>query len=586
MEGVKAGGDTRRTVSVPRGARVPVTFEVKAEEPGSAKFSFRAELGSEKDAVAVTLPVERPSPMETLTLMEGSTRSVASTEVVPPKSAIPGEGVVDLTIDGSGLAGATEGLRYLVEYPYGCLEQTTTRVVPLVALHDLAESLDLDDLKGSRLDEFIRAGVAKILRFQSEGGGFSLWVGGTPESYLTAFALFGLHGAKQAGFEVPDEPVERGLRTLRADIASGKFSNPYHQEIMGETGAHAFALYVLALWKHPEPGIAAKMFAERETLPRYGKAFLARALAIGGGDPKMVETLVADMTLGQTKKGDGLVLPEPAGEALAYYFSDDSRSTALVLQALLEVAPGHAMTDSLVRGLLASRQEGRWQSTQSNFYGLSAMAAYANSRGARETPVDVKLGERKLFAGKVGGRSLRRMTMPLAEAKGPLEVATSGQSVFYAAHVRYTPRPETLSPVAHGFELRRELLDPDTGAVVTSPRVGQMVRVRVTVSSRETRYRVAVVERLPAGLEYVSQKTEHDGPRDWRRGFWSHIEAHDDRVEAFSEVMWNGTSSFEFLARATTAGTFVRPPATVEEMYRPQNHARTALESIAILARP
>src|SRR5262249_52404608 len=62
--GVKLEGESRRTVSVPRGARVPVTFEVKAEEAGSARFSFRAELGSEKDAALVTLPVERPSPIE------------------------------------------------------------------------------------------------------------------------------------------------------------------------------------------------------------------------------------------------------------------------------------------------------------------------------------------------------------------------------------------------------------------------------------------------------------------------------------------------------------------------------------------
>ena len=575
FEGVELKGARKQTVSVAKGKRVPVVYEVAAPQMGSAKFRFRSALGDEKDAVEMTIPIGRPSPMEVTTLAEGSTQAASSTEVRTPASAIPDQGELDLTIDGTGLAGATEGLRYLVEYPYGCLEQTTTKVVPLVALSDLTESMDLEELRGTRLREFIEAGVAKILRHQTDQGGFSLWPGGKPESYLTAFALYGLHQAKQAGYAVPDEPVERGLKTLREAVASGQFSNPYHQEIMGEAGSHAFALYVLAIWKRPEPGLAAKLFADREKLPRYGKAFLARAIAASSGDPEMVRTLVTEMTAGGAKKGDGVVLPEPAGDRLAFYFSDDSRSTALVLQTLLEVQPKNSMTDSLVKGLLAARDhEGHWQSTQSNFYGLTALASWAHGRSAKEVPVAVALGGRELFAGQLGGKSLRRVTVPLHDAHGTLQVAAKGQSVFYAARVRYAPRPETLTALANGFELRRELLDPETNLPITHLKVGQNVRVRLTAVLPEARNRIALVDRLPAGLEIIDSKKAGS--------YWDHVEAHDDRIEIFSEWMWSGTHTFEYLARATTAGTFVRPPATIEEMYKPDHRARTALETIEI----
>ncbi|HJZ88356.1 MAG TPA: MG2 domain-containing protein [Polyangia bacterium] len=118
-KGIALVGPTRRTVEVPKGARIPVSFEAHAGEIGRASFRFRSALGSERDAVEVTIPVERPTPMETLTVAEGSTRTATTASVVTPATAMPGQGELDVTLDGSGLAGTTEGLRFLIEYPYG-----------------------------------------------------------------------------------------------------------------------------------------------------------------------------------------------------------------------------------------------------------------------------------------------------------------------------------------------------------------------------------------------------------------------------------------------------------------------------------
>ncbi len=167
------------------------------------------------------------------------------------------------------------------------------------------------------------------------------------------------------------------------------------------------------------------------------------------------------------------------------------------------------------------------------------------------------------------------MTLPLGSVHGALSVKAEGQSVFYAARVRYQPRPETLTPIGRGFELRREILDEKTGQPVKDIKLGQVVRVCLTTVLSEPRTRVALVDRLPAGLEIVDAKSG----QSW---LWNHVEAHDDRVEIFTEWMWSGAHTYEYLARATTAGTFTRPPATIEEMYRPDHRARTALETVEI----
>jgi uncharacterized protein YfaS (alpha-2-macroglobulin family) len=432
--------------------------------------------------------------------------------------------------------------------------------------------------------EFIDAGVAKILRHQADSGAFSLWPGGQPENHLTALALYALAQAKQAGYEVPNEPVERALRSLREAVTSGRLAAPYHQEIAGESGSHAFALYVLAVWKRPENGTAAKLFASRAGLPRYGKAFLLRALALGGGDPQAQKVLLAEITEGSAKKGDGVLLPEPLGDKLAFYLSSDVRSSALVLQTLLESAPQNELVDPLVRGLLASRDRGRWANTEDNFYSLTSLSAYAQKRASADIPLEVSLGGHELVHGRLPARSLRRVTLPLAEARGTLAVRAEGQPVYYAARLRYTPRRETVTPFQNGFEIRREVLDPKTDQPIGSFKVGEAVRIRLTVTTAAERTRVALVDRLPAGLEVVDARLgHHEEEQESRRwSSFSYIEAHDDRVQAFSDVMWPGTHQFEYLARATTAETFTRPPATVEEMYKPEVAARTALEEVTV----
>src|SRR5262249_28936894 len=258
-----------------------------------------------------------------------------------------------------------------------------------------------------------------------------------------------------------------------------------------------------------------------------------------GSDRSAVQTLVGELTAGAVPKGDGALVPEDKGQDLGFYFSSDVRSSALVLATLLEVDPGNALVGPLVHGLLASRDGGRWNNTEDNFYSLTSLSTYAQKKKDAVVPVDVKLGGRSLFQGRLAARAMRRITVPLAKARGELSLAADdGQPVFYAAKLRFAPRPDALQPVARGFEVHRELVDPQPGQVVSRLKVGDTVKVRLTVVVPETRYRVALVDPLPAGLEVMQARLaarRGDGDDsyagDWA---WSFVEARDDRVQVFS----------------------------------------------------
>ena len=164
IEGVTVHGGSTRKVTLAAHAFRRLTFDVTAKREGEAKFVFRAEARGLKDAVAVRVPVRRASVLETLMVGEDSTHDRAKHELPALGATIPGRGSLEISLDRSGLGRLDEGLAYLVGYPYGCLEQTTSKVVPMIAISELAKNVRLPGLDAGQARKFVELGIAKILR--------------------------------------------------------------------------------------------------------------------------------------------------------------------------------------------------------------------------------------------------------------------------------------------------------------------------------------------------------------------------------------------------------------------------------------
>ena len=276
-----------RKVDVAANGSARVRFVAKAAEVAAAKLEFAVALGDEHDAVEVTIPVDRPRVIETTTLADGAFAAGSgwSGDDRPPGSgALPAESAVTVTIDRTGVGELAPSLHALVEYPYGCLEQTMSRFIPLVAAKDLARSLDDPSLKGTRAEEFIRAGIAKVIRHQQGDGLFSLWPQSETYPHLAAYALWGLTVAQQAGESVPNDVFDRGIAALQAWA-----NQPSSIEGDGDGAVAAMAAYVMALRGKPDAALDARLFAIRAALPKWGQAFLLRAMAHAKADPAQIE---------------------------------------------------------------------------------------------------------------------------------------------------------------------------------------------------------------------------------------------------------------------------------------------------------
>jgi uncharacterized protein YfaS (alpha-2-macroglobulin family) len=347
----------------------------------------------------------------------------------------------------------------------------------------------------------------------------------------------------------------------------------------------AMAAYVMALRHKPNPALVARLYEIRTALPRWGQAFLLRAMALGKADHAQIEDLEKLIT-------DELVVN--AGQATAHetirgyeyelYMTSDVRATAMTLAALVEVDPQSPWIEPLVAGLKSARTvEGAWRSTQENLWSLVALAAYGKRASHTDVTATVRVGDKPLASKRLtAGQPLWTLRTRLADLSSDrLEITTDHPAHLTARVVEARVDPGAAS--SNGFTIARTYLDA-AGHPATSFKAGDLVTVQLDVTATDHHRWIALVDPLPAGLEAQNPKLASGGaPSATLPSLpWAQQNLRDDRIEWFADDISSGNYQFTYHARATIDGTFTAMPATIEAMYQPDLHARTARTVISV----
>jgi len=594
-----------------------VRFAFRAVAPGSARvrFSVKALEGGASDEVEIVVPVTRPNSPEVVATY-GVTQATATEALRPPAAGtyIEGEGGLSVSLASSALAGLADNAKDLIDYPYGCLEQQSSRLMPLVALRALLDTHGKGWLGERDPREVVTTSVQAITSMQTGDGGFGYWPGaGCAHYFGTAYATLALGEAQRAGYQIDTGLLDRARNYLVARYASAG-SCEWSTARTGEE--RALALAVLARQESPEREWTRQLFQERAGLALFARALLAQALALAGTEADMTAArVVLDEVLQSVKLDAGTAyFAEAESDAYAAMFSTNVRTTAMVLQALLRVRPDHPLADKVARYLTSARQGGRYANTQEAAFALLALHDYAQIREGDAPAFDatVSLGARTLAQTRFEGKSLdarpHQFGLELlagAAPIAPLTLTAQGKgSLYYGARLTYMPTALPTTPVDAGLMVQRwYTLEPDgarpapDAAQVRSVREGALVRVHVRLATPRQRHYVALEDPLPSGLEPVdttletsAQRTSLQAATDfvesneapptsaWTRAWYSvfdRVELRDDRVVLFSNHLPPGVHDFSYLARATTAGTFVLKPARAEAMYAPEQWGRS-----------
>ena len=610
-------------VELDRGESQEVTFGFRADHVGTAKLRFTVRAGGQSDAVEITKAVNAPLPLESVALY-GSTRSVSGEKLGDLSAMRDDTGGLDVSVASTALVGMKGSVDQLLDYPYGCTEQLTSRLVPLIPLQELAKAYELALPKNGT--SVINTTIAKIVRRQRSDGGFGMW-DDSPSSnaWVSSYALWGLGMAKRYGHDVPKRTLDAATEYVRRYLAHCE-ADPYG------LATAAFMVDVLAENGQPDAGFASRLFEQRDRLPLFGRAFLAHAIAVSKGDPKVLAELVRDLEGHVRVNGNDAVVAENSGNAYAVLMDSNVRTQALVLRTLVSAKPNHAMAAQLTRGLLSARRGGQWPTTQDSAYALLSLDEYRKAQEADEPNfvATAWLGDDRLFEQPVVGRSTQAFSLSVpaarleARAGSSLAFQVGGDqkgTLYYEARLRYARKEIPSTALDRGFFLQKTMrvVTPEgladalrtmPGAgTFAEPHGGDLVLVDLLVSSPRPQDFVVIDDPLPAGLEAIdSQLTtsaatlaiggsegdeneDETGDRDdtIARGgallpSWYRREVRDDRVLHFVDHLAAGLYHYRYLARATTIGTFVLPPARVESMYQPEIFGRTAGASFRVVA--
>ncbi len=605
-EGLACADPADRTFDIAAGGTKEVRFPFRAEAAGRARLSFRLRLGSESDGLEMAFPVQAPRPAETVAL-SGVTTDAAVEEVAVPAGAVPGGSRLDVSAAPTSLVGLKASLEYLQDYPYGCLEQRLSAILPYLVAPRLIADFGLSKTDPAAVRVTVESTLRDLPSFQKDSGGFTLWPD-SPETavspYVTAYAAFAMLEAREAGYDVPDYRLERSLEYLRA---LQKTRQPLYGRKAWATTL-AFAAYDLALAGKPDAALAERLFGARRDLPLFGRTLLFKALSRGDGSEAARATL-RDELLNLVKiSPTSAHFEEEIDPALAWIYSSNTRTTAAILQALVETGTAHPLLPQIVRWLVDARREGRWRTTQDNFFAFYALGdCYAAAEGTRpDFTYRISLGDRALLEGafRAATEPVRSATADLTGLRGgdrlPLRFAKDGEgSLHYDARLSYVPA--AAPPRDEGIGVTRRILSPD-GKPLTVVAPGSLVMVEVeTVVPQESLF-VVVEDPLPAGFEAVNPRflTEseeaqaaldrmgdrggdgEDGEGAFDVDPFNHVEMRDDRVVLFADSLPAGVWTHRYLARATAYGSFRVPGPAASLMYEPEVFGRGAESVVAI----
>jgi len=287
------------------------------------------------------------------------------------------------------------------------------------------------------------------------------------------------------------------------------------------------------------------------------------------------------------------------------------RTDAIILEAILDIGnPTHNLVPKIAKGLLANRNQGRWNNTQENCFILTALDKYF-SIYEKETPdfvARIWLGED--FAGE---HKFQGRTTEISELNIPMKYLVDGGvkdlvlqkegvgRLYYRVGLRYAPENLQLKSANYGFLIERSYEGVEDASHVTRDangvwyfKLGEKIRVKIRMTTTTRRYHVALVDKLPGGLEVLnpvlkgtpsipSSNKSPFGIRYWDPFNWfEHQNLRDERVEAFQSLLWQGQYTYEYYTRATTSGEFIVPPTKAEEMYSPEIFGRSSTDFVIV----
>jgi alpha-2-macroglobulin len=593
--GASIEGDAVRTFTLAPGGEERLDWRAKvaapfasntgsASEAGAARFTITADGGpGGQDAAEITLPVMKDGLAQVDVRAE--TLGGRDGEVRVDLSALPKDATVTVTQAPSLAAATFDALDYLTSYPYGCAEQTMSSFLPDVAVARTLKRLGAARTVHADLTAWVNAGLQKLYRYQHSDGGWNWWEFDQTDGDMTAYVLWGLVQARDAGYLVDDQRILRGTEALITLLGDEREWNRRADWMLTLAYARPESIAKAPPGKPSSP--LGELYQNRSKLDAFGQASLCLALAKVGGafGPEAAgvarELEAKAVVIGTTAHW-------PAADGGYTWRSDDAGVTAHVLRAMLTADPKSTIAPAAVRWLMGNRTGKAWESTRSSAEAVFALAQYMEQSGELRPDYRTEIALDGTTVATTAWTPAKASDDPVRELFTPerlrghtaLTIRKQGDGVLYTTvQIAYTVPSASATSGAKGISVRRyyhvTAEDPSHADTIAS---GQDVEVTVEVTANAN-YRYAILEEpIPAGCEVAPPDETY---RPWGLSFESGAgyvrqEVRDNRVVFFFSDLPKGRATFTYRLHAETPGTYRILPSVASLVYFPEIRGNSA----------
>lgn len=609
VEGLTLSAGQNAPVHIAARSEERVDWTVVAEKAGTAKLRVTAKSAQYGDAMERTFPVYEHG-IDKLIARSGKLRG----EEALVRLDLPRERrATDLQVQVASSIAVTmlDALPYLIDYPYGCTEQTMSRFLPAAIVARTLEKLHLGRARiaGKDLDGVTAKGLARLYDFQHGDGGWGWWKDGQSDAFMTAYVVWGFAVARDGGLKVDSARVDRAAQWLSDHLV----------EREKQYSDQAWMLHALSAWSKSQTNASRKAFDDvwtnREKLSAYSRALLALTAQRWGSTERariLVRNLEDGAQIDKTPDSSILLKGETASETMATahwgahgfwwrWYEGPVETTAFVLQALMAVDPQNKLVEPTMNWLVKNRRGSRWNNTRDTAIALLAMNEYLTRSGelAGDVSYEISINGRvvatkHVTAAEVVGAPSRFPIDPslLSDAMQEIRIRrTSGKSpLYFSAEARFVSLEEPVQAAGNEIFVRREYFRlaerPTLLKGVQIDRVplrdnesiksGERVEVVVTVDAKNDYDYLLFEDLKPAGLEAVelqSGQSLYATSTKSGSSAWVYQELRDRKVAMFIDHLNQGVWEMRYTLRAEVPGTFHALPLLGEAMYVPEVRA-------------
>ncbi len=581
-------GEKQKTIHFSEEGDQIVEFELQvAEAIGVGKIEILATGAGEKASDVTEIQVRSSNPLMT---------KVASEAIQPNESwnekfaAFGIQGTNKITLEFSSIPAMNldERMRYLIQYPHGCIEQTTSSVFPQLFLGGL---LNLSEEQKKKIGENIKAGIARLRTFQISGGGMTYW----PEygydgacEWGTNYAGHFMLEAEKQGYTLPAGFKEKWVDFQKNTANSWSENNHGYDQI-----TQAYRLYTLALAGEPELGAMNRM-KEMTNLSNESKWRLAAAYALAGKD-KIALSIVQNTSYEVKNYRE-----------LSYTYGSGLRDMAMILESMTYLNMNDK-AKKMMDNICISLRSDNWYGTQTTAYSLLAVSKFVNKmKGGKGLQVEYT----------IAGGPVRTLSVstPMATVEidgnktkmGDIHIVNKGTSMLFAKmYTRGIPMMDQATTGSNFISMNVKYTDMD-GKIIDPSSIAQgtdfVAEVEINNSNygfdlkemaltqifpsgweiRNTRMDLAESDEAESNYEDVAENYEEADENYYERRNETpidkaeYIDFRDDRVLTYFDMRYRGKMTFKVILNAAYVGQFYLPTVYCEAMY---DHDINASES-------